>query len=68
MKLELTDDEVLAVTRLGIAYHTLGDIFLKNEGDPRLLRTAASMVREGADVLDAIAERLDPRHEYLDNH
>jgi hypothetical protein len=61
--LELLPEEVEALAALGQAYGNLGDVFIHDEGTIQDIRLAAVAARQGAAVLDRIADRLQAEAE-----
>lgn len=56
---ELLPKEKTAIQELSAVMHTIGEMFMNDEGDPALMRTAVQIIRESADVLDSVATRWE---------
>lgn len=58
-RISLTESEVEDLAALGSSFGILGQIFMEGAATMDTLRMAAASVRAGADVLDAIVERME---------
>jgi hypothetical protein len=56
---DLTEDEMASINELTQSMRTLRGLFTEDEGTPMMLRVGVGIIRESADVLEALADRWE---------